>query len=173
MCSIWNIFSQNRQSGQHFRTLGILFETGIKYGKATTVLVRATTAYRRHRHTVPLILNLGNEQRWAQSTSRFTSEKKYQYPLKRMPGGSQSRSDCCEEEKNIYPYRDSNPRIAQSVPYDIPILCSLFFHLKQYNVYFYERRLGPNRRQSGRLHNSSFQGRDVYKVTTDVYRQQL
>jgi len=66
--------------------------------------------------------------------------------------------------KIFYPYRDSNPRIVQSVPCDIPILCSLFSHLKPYNVYFYERRLGPNRRQADRLHNSSFQGCEVYKV---------
>jgi hypothetical protein len=57
------VLSQNRKSGQHFRTLGILFEIEIKYVKGTAVPVRATTAYRSSRRTAPLIPILNNEQR--------------------------------------------------------------------------------------------------------------
>jgi hypothetical protein len=47
------------------------------------------------------IIFLDNERRWEQSTSRFTSGKDTQNPMHRMYGGTQSRSERCEQEKNI------------------------------------------------------------------------
>jgi hypothetical protein len=81
------------------------------------------------------ILDLGARWRWAVS---FTSPPLYPrgkdpgYPLDRRMGGPQNRSGSCRVQKNLLPYRESNPGRPASSYTDWAIPAPLWVRLHHY-----------------------------------------